>query len=400
MKFMEEAGHPVIFDLADNKELHQNLHQLIDKKYENAEEAVKERALHIVDAAYTNVSHAVRQLNAAKEEILAGKKQTHETPIFYMSMGGGGAGKSSVEEMMKAACGGKENFVVASLDEFRKKSDLYQLLQAAGHHRDDYRLVEQPINALRQWVTDAACAKKINVLFDGTGIPFRGENGKKSTYEKLVDTFAQNGYITRIGAVETSLENAAERVAKRAEEEGRNLPIQVVLKKHQKMPESVMDGAFYAAVEKLSLFCNDVERGTPPPLLAETFTVGKNAAKQLEAQNKNGTLKNKVSELRDGSDGALELLKKNEGDAIEQRKTSLEDGNVGMFFHPLPDGDKVRVLAVYDMARFNQMVEKAQINTAASTVEEALASSSAKFALPAVLENMKAKSNAGSVVSR
>ena len=69
-------------------------------------------------------------------------------------MGGAGAGKTAVEEIARSRCG--DNFVVASLDEFRKQSDLYLVLTAANHHSDDYIYVEPFANSLRDWVASQA----------------------------------------------------------------------------------------------------------------------------------------------------------------------------------------------------------------------------------------------------
>ncbi|MEQ1530796.1 MAG: zeta toxin family protein, partial [Methylococcales bacterium] len=87
-----------------------------------------------------------------------------------MCMGGAGSGKTAVEELAAAQCG--ENYVTASLDEFRKISDLYQVLTAASHHSDDYVYVEPFANRLRSLVANHARENHYNILYDGTGIPY------------------------------------------------------------------------------------------------------------------------------------------------------------------------------------------------------------------------------------
>jgi hypothetical protein len=88
----------------------------------------------------------VEKLEQAKQAIFAGKMSDPQ-PKLFMSMGGAGSGKTAVEEIAAAHCG--DNFVITSLDEFRKISDLYQVLTAASHHSDDYVYVEPFANRLR-----------------------------------------------------------------------------------------------------------------------------------------------------------------------------------------------------------------------------------------------------------
>ncbi len=150
----------LIFTLANNKELKTKLLHAADGD---------ERLIRSVEIAYTRLSKISKKLDKALEEIFIGKKAvTH--PMLFMSMGGAGAGKSAVEEIAEAHCG--DNFVIASLDEFRKISDLYTVLTAADHHSDDYNYVEPFANRLRQMVADHAKKSHINILYDGTSIPY------------------------------------------------------------------------------------------------------------------------------------------------------------------------------------------------------------------------------------
>ncbi|HEY5138187.1 MAG TPA: toxin, partial [Methylococcales bacterium] len=92
-----------------------------------------------VEIAYERLSKIIKKLDEAKEKLFEGKTPD-ANPRLFMSMGGAGSGKTAVEEIAEAQCG--DNFVIASLDEFRKKSDLYKVLTAASHHSDDYVYVE------------------------------------------------------------------------------------------------------------------------------------------------------------------------------------------------------------------------------------------------------------------
>ena len=123
-----------------------------------------------VEIAYERLSKIIKKLDEAKEALFEGKIPD-ANPRLFMSMGGAGSGKTAVEEIAQAHCG--DNFVIASLDEFRKKSDLYKVLTAASHHSDDYVYVEPFANRLRDSVADHAKKNHINILYDGTGIPYQ-----------------------------------------------------------------------------------------------------------------------------------------------------------------------------------------------------------------------------------
>jgi len=109
---------------------------------------------------FKNINEIIKKLDTAKEALFEGKIPD-ANPRLFMSMGGAGSGKTAVEEIAQAHCG--DNFVIASLDEFRKKSDLYKVLTAASHHSDDYVYVEPFANRLRDSVADHAKNNHINI---------------------------------------------------------------------------------------------------------------------------------------------------------------------------------------------------------------------------------------------
>ncbi|MBY0406413.1 MAG: zeta toxin family protein, partial [Rickettsiales bacterium] len=153
----------------------------------------------MVEIAYETVNTVTQKMDEAKEGVFAGKHSVTNSKLF-VSMGGAGSGKTAVEEMAKAQCG--ENFVVASLDEFRKKSDMYTLLTAAGHHGDDYVVVEPFANNLREWVATHARDNKINAMYDGTGVVY------DPRYAKTVKEFKDAGFTTNVIAVDAPMEKA------------------------------------------------------------------------------------------------------------------------------------------------------------------------------------------------
>ncbi|MDD5271362.1 MAG: zeta toxin family protein, partial [Methylovulum sp.] len=141
------AGEGVtIYKLAHNEALKQQLLQAAEGD---------ERLYRGVEIAYQRICKMTDKLEKARSDIFEGKTPD-ANPKLFMSMGGAGSGKTAVEEIAAAQCG--DNFVIASLDEFRKLSDLYTVLTAASHHSDDYVFVEPFANRLRGVVSDYARA--------------------------------------------------------------------------------------------------------------------------------------------------------------------------------------------------------------------------------------------------
>ena len=124
-----------------------------------------ERLNRSVEIAYERLSSISQKLDQAKQAIFEGKVPDTQ-PKLFMSMGGAGSGKTAVKDLATAQC--DDNFVIASLDEFRKISDLYCILTAAEHHSDDYIYVEPFANRLRSLVAEHAKQNAINILYDGT----------------------------------------------------------------------------------------------------------------------------------------------------------------------------------------------------------------------------------------
>ena len=138
-----------------------------------------------VEIAYERLGKIKTKLDGAINNLFEGKTpDTH--PKLFMCMGGAGSGKTAVEEIAKSQCG--DNFVIASLDEFRKISDLYRVLTAANHHSDDYVYVEPFANRLRDMVADQARENRINILYDGTGIPYQPR------YSNIIRLFKASGF--------------------------------------------------------------------------------------------------------------------------------------------------------------------------------------------------------------
>ncbi len=356
--------HAEIFDLADNETLK---HKLIiaagnDQKLRRS-----------IEIAYQRLQKIIAKLENTKQ-ILFDKKTPDEHPRLFMSMGGAGSGKTAVEELAIAQCG--DNFVIASLDELRKKSDLYTVLTAANHHSDDYIYVEPFAKRLRKMVARYARKTHINILYDGTGIPYNPR------YVGIIDRFKAAGFHTQITAVdafivkpegrEDELPRSAviQSVKKRYEQSGRALPWVVTVDKHIRAPGSFLNALEHQSLEKISLFANDGEQNKHY-LVAESFDLTDQALEALQQHQLSGSLTEHLESLiRQRNDSVLKALAKNDQqklNALLQRNPAFNENNVAYQVYSSENGH--RVLAVYNVRRMADFVEKRQLNPHASGEE-------------------------------
>jgi fido (protein-threonine AMPylation protein) len=326
-----------------------------------------------VEIAYERLSRIASKLDHSKAAIFKGKVPA-EQPILFLCMGGAGAGKTAVEEIARAHCG--ENFVTASLDEFRKQSDLYRVLTAANHHSDDYIYVEPFANTLRDWVASQARQEHINLLYDGTSIPYIPR------YSTIVETFKQAGFRTLIAAVDAFIvkprgrEEELPRVAAigsvkdRFEKTGRALPWVVAVDKHIRAPGAFLDALEHTALDKLSLFANDGELDRHY-LVAETFTFTTEEVRLLQEHQRIGTLTEHLKHLiRSRDSSTLRHLAGNDVariDELIERIPAWSEGNVAYQVYSYAQGH--RVLVVYNARRMVDFLEKGQLNPNASGEE-------------------------------
>jgi hypothetical protein len=350
-----------IFDLADNDALMQKMLIIADGD---------ERLNRAVEIAYQRLSHISKKLEQAKQAIFEGKTPDAQ-PKLFMSMGGAGSGKTAVEELATAQCG--DNFVIASLDEFRKISDLYCVLTAAEHHSDDYIYVEPFANRLRSLVAEHAKQNAINILYDGTGIPYQPR------YGNIVEQFKQAGFNTQVTAVDAFLVKPEGRedelprsavinsVKARYESTGRALPWVVTVDKHIRAPISFLDALEHKALEKLSLFANDGERNRHY-LVAESFICTDEEVDILQSHQRLGTLSQHLYFLSQyGTDSVLKKLA--DGDDAEltsliARNPLFDENNVA--YQVYSSSNENRVLAIYNARRLADFIEKKQLNPNAS----------------------------------
>ncbi len=350
-----------IFTLANNEALKSKLL-----------EAAKgdERLIRSVEIAYTRLSKISKKLDEALERIFAGKTPaTH--PQLFMSMGGAGAGKTAVEEIAEAHCG--ENYVIASLDEFRKISDLYNVLTAANHHSDDYVYVEPFANRLRQMVADHARKTRINILYDGTSIPYYPR------YFNIVGQFKASGFKTQVTAVDAFIVKPEGRedellrsavicsVKARYKQTGRALPWVVTIDKHIRAPQEFLEAVEHQDLKKISLFANDGDKDRHY-LVAESFYFTEFDIQKLHQHQLSGSLACHLTELiKNHDDSVLKKLAsstKTEIDLLIERNPDFSEHNVAYQVYNSRFGN--RVLVIYNTRRLVDFFEKRQLNPNAS----------------------------------
>jgi fido (protein-threonine AMPylation protein) len=350
-----------IFTLANNETLKEKLIAAAegDKRLERS-----------VEIAYERLSRIAGKLDKAKEAIFEGKTPD-PNPKLFLCMGGAGVGKTAVEEIARAQCG--ENFVIASLDEFRKKSDLYLVMTAANHHSDDYIFVEPFANTLRDWVASHAREAGINLLYDGTSIPY------VPRYSGIVESFKKAGFQTLIAAVdafivkprgrEEELPRAAAifSVKDRFEKTGRALPWVVAVDKHIRAPGTFLTALEHQGLDKISLFANDGERDKHY-LVAESFAFSDEEVRVLQERQRAETLAEYLkSAILDRETSTLKNLAGGDKAKLLElidRNPAFDETNVAYLVYSSKDEN--RVLLIYNTRRMVDFLEKGQLNPNAS----------------------------------
>ena len=361
LKRIEGNNQHVIFNLANNPALKNKL-----LKAANGDTRL-ERTIEI---GYTRLNKVIKKLNTIVVNIFEHKTSVNNPKIF-MCMGGAGAGKTAVEEIAKAQC--SDNFVIASLDDFRKQSDLYTVLTAADHHSDDYIYVEPFANRLRHLVAEQAKKNKINLLYDGTCIPYNPR------YKDIISQFHLAGFHTEITAVDAFLVKpagredelqrsvVAESVKDRFKTTGRALPWVVTIDKHIRAPRSFLAALEDRQLTKISLFANDGARNQHY-LVAESFTFSSQQQEEINNHQRNATFSSFCKNLMlNHPESTLKNLSQNHNQKIEslmKLNPSLIEENVAYLTYGNQYGS--RVLIIYNTQRIIDFIEKSQLNPNAS----------------------------------
>jgi fido (protein-threonine AMPylation protein) len=356
------AGERVsLFALANNPTLKERLLKIADGDF---------RLARTVEIAYTRLNNVNRILMNAVDVIFTGKTPDPQ-PKLFMAMGGAGSGKTAVAEMARSQCG--ENFVTASLDEFRKLSDLYRVMTAADHHSDDYVYIEPFANRLRDLVAQRARETGVNLLYDGTSIPYHPR------YSTIIKQFYATGFHTAIIAVDAFLIKPAGReqelsragviasVKSRFESTGRALPWVVTIDKHIRSPRAFLNALEDTALNKISLFANDGEKDNHY-LVAESFLFADEEIDILHERQHQGNLADYLlQQIQHRDDSVLKNLAQNNPENLTawiNRNPDFSETNVA---YQIYRGNEInRVLLIYNTRRMVDFIEKRQLNPNAS----------------------------------
>ena len=328
------------------------------------------RLMRAVEIAYERLNKIITKINDAKNQVFEGKLPVHH-PKLFMSMGGAGVGKSGVEETARAHC--EDNFVIASLDEFRKKSDLYKVLTAANHHSDDYVYVEPFANKLRDSVAEYARTHHFNILYDGTGIPYQPR------YSTIISNFKASGFYTQVTAVDAFIikpenredelirSNVISSVKSRFEKTGRALPWVVTVDKHIRAPRSFLNALADDGLDKISLFANDGEKKSHY-LVAESFSLTEGQVKELQIHQLVGTLtdhlKYYITHHEESHLKSIAKQDQTELAALIAKIPNFNETNVAYQIYQRKNYN--RVLLIYCAKRMVDFMEKRQLNPNAS----------------------------------
>ncbi|MCD2451704.1 zeta toxin family protein [Methylicorpusculum oleiharenae] len=347
-----------VFVLANNEVLKQEL-----IKAANGDQ----RLVRSVEIAYERLAKVIRILDAAEAEIFSGKTPD-SNPKLFMAMGGAGAGKTAVQEIAHASCGG--NYVIASLDDFRKKSDLYKVLTAANHHSDDYVYVEPFANRLRDSVAMRAKQHRINLMYDGTGIPY------SPRYSGIIANFKQAGFTTQIIAVDAFLVKPEGRehelsrlsvvgsVKKRFGKTGRALPWVITIYKHIHAPESFLNAFDDMNLDKIVLFANDGDR-TNQYLVAESFELSDHEIDMIKEHQQSGSLAKYLTGLsKNREDSVYRNFSADDKNLLKELINRNPERGENNAAYLITNGNKV--LAIYNARRLVDFIEKRQLNPNAS----------------------------------
>ncbi len=357
----------------------------------NGDQRMKE----IIEIAYNHININVKRMDGILDTMFEGKKAS-KNPKMYMSMGGSGSGKSSVEKVVDQQCReAREDYIIASLDEFRNFSDLHRVLIAAEHHADDYALIDPFATELRKQATARAKELKINVLIDGSGIDYKGRN------DEITKEFKDAEYQTQVIAVETYYPNAVSRVNQRFREQERAMPWVRVADKHMSFPISFLDAVQDKNLDKVSLICSDDFNNNY--IIAETFYKDTDGIIKLKDGRKTGLLATITGFLEDSASilnplKAFEKAKKDEAAANNAEYDNkhnfanvipnFEDENVSYIKYPSIKNDNKakRVLAIYDAPRMVGFMEKGMMNPNTSSLDTSTlyhAPNNMQFSMPA-----------------
>lgn len=216
----------------------------------------------------------------------------------------------------------------------------------------------------------------INILYDGTGIPYQPR------YSGIIQDFEAAGFHTQITAVDAFLVKPVGReqelsrcgvidsVKERFKRTGRALPWVITIDKHIRAPRSFLTAVEDAYLDKLTLFANDGEIDKHY-LVAESFVLSEREVTALQQHQLQATLQPFLKTMIcKHPDSFLKNLAGYDLDKLQtliDRNPAFTESNVSYQIYSNPFG--LRGLVIYNTQRWIDFIQKRQLNPNASGEE-------------------------------
>lgn len=210
------------------------------------------------------VAKAIKRIRILKNKVIRSVSVSFENkfPVqigkakFFMSMGGIGSGKSSLDKVARELT--NNNFVLASIDLSRMSSDVFQFYLATNHHSDDYRTLVTYAYTLMGAIVNKAIEGSYNYFRDGSGIPYDKRNSD------LIKIMKDTGYETHILVAAAAIYKerdrndiispAHKRIMDRYKAKKRAVPWEIVVDKHVNHPLAQTEACCDMSVDRLIVF--------------------------------------------------------------------------------------------------------------------------------------------------
>jgi hypothetical protein len=312
----------------------------------------------IDDKVRARVQRLRGYINIVKRRFFKDKKPAVGIAKFFLSQGGVGSGKSSLESYINNDTRG--NHVTASIDKARGCSKLLDFYVKCSHHSDDYKALSLFSHCLVEEITKEVCQGNYHYFKDSSGIPF----GKSNI--DSVASFKEAAYETSIYSafaplfVEKDRKDLDKpvhmRILKRYQKRHRAVPWQIVIMKHIGHPAAFFDAIKCQDLDNLIIYDAARKKGETK-LLAYMKAVTKEDIEELRRARSisKGHLLKELLELSivDEDDIPKEFVLK--------RLDFLECAELG---------HKFRILIVFDMVKFIDFIQKGNLNEDATGYDE------------------------------
>lgn len=307
----------------------------------------------IFKAAVKRVNQFQTSIEAHITSILSNATPA-EKPLFFMSLGGVGSGKSKLEEFVKVAS--NYNYVMFSVDNARTYSNIYSLLVKCNQHDDDYIILKEFAYMLFEKLSSEAMNKNINFFRDSSGIPYVGKN------QKIVSNFKNAGFYTYCLVAASALyidesrsdiiDPVHNRIISRFHKKGRAVPWHITVNKHINHPIAQSDACLDCNLDSIVIFDTMVPKG-------HTHTIAESYLIDEETYN---TLHNSFDITKDLIAMGYLPFKTDHCGEFNYRDVSI-------IFLDVPCAFK-RMLVLIDYQKYVDIIQKSLLNYDARGYEE------------------------------